>query len=193
VVDHPQSSTLGLLLWPGSSLLPAMPHLPPAHHERSKHDSPNEKRIRIAEPPKCPGFEFKALQVNDSSQSNQGTDHLVSQSPPLSRSLSRVPWATGYDPKSLIRWDSHCGTRLGPTHPVSGDGPTSQGYTYGPQLKMNPTKWGTMSPLLHPLIMCGPVGFRHLVALSICPGRRPGPLYTRGLLNTDKYRPAQFS
>jgi hypothetical protein len=26
-----------------------------------------------------PGFEFKPRQVNDSSQSNQGTDHLVSQ------------------------------------------------------------------------------------------------------------------
>jgi hypothetical protein len=31
---------------------------------------------------KCPGFEFKHSQVNDSSQSNQGTDNLVSQSPP---------------------------------------------------------------------------------------------------------------
>jgi hypothetical protein len=30
----------------------------------------------------CPGFEIKPRQVNDSSQSNQGTDHLVSQSPP---------------------------------------------------------------------------------------------------------------
>jgi hypothetical protein len=29
-----------------------------------------------------PGFEFKPHQVKDSSQSNQGTDHLVSQSPP---------------------------------------------------------------------------------------------------------------
>jgi hypothetical protein len=28
----------------------------------------------------CPGFEFKPCQVNDSSQSNQETDHLVSQS-----------------------------------------------------------------------------------------------------------------
>jgi hypothetical protein len=27
-----------------------------------------------------PRFEFKPRQVNDSSQSNQGTDHLVSQS-----------------------------------------------------------------------------------------------------------------
>jgi hypothetical protein len=29
-----------------------------------------------------PGFEFKPRQVNDSSQSNQGIDDLVSQSPP---------------------------------------------------------------------------------------------------------------
>jgi hypothetical protein len=27
---------------------------------------------------KCPGFKFKPRQVNDSSQSNQGTDYLVS-------------------------------------------------------------------------------------------------------------------
>jgi hypothetical protein len=36
----------------------------------------------IVEPEKCPGCEFKPRHVNDSSQSNQGTDHLVSQSPP---------------------------------------------------------------------------------------------------------------
>jgi hypothetical protein len=30
---------------------------------------------------KHPGFKFKPRQVNDSSQSNQETDHLVSQSP----------------------------------------------------------------------------------------------------------------
>jgi hypothetical protein len=44
--DHPQSSALGLLLLPRSSLLHAIPHLPPAHHETSKHDSPNERRIK---------------------------------------------------------------------------------------------------------------------------------------------------
>jgi hypothetical protein len=26
--------------------LHAMPHLPPAHHETSKHDSPNETKIK---------------------------------------------------------------------------------------------------------------------------------------------------
>jgi hypothetical protein len=38
----------------------------------------NETRIKVKQP-KCPGFKFKPLQVNDSSQLNQGTDHLVSQ------------------------------------------------------------------------------------------------------------------
>jgi hypothetical protein len=37
-------------------------------------------KIKVVELPKCPGFEFKPRQVNDSSQSNQGTHHLVSQS-----------------------------------------------------------------------------------------------------------------
>jgi hypothetical protein len=44
--DHPQSSALGLLLLPRSSSLHTMPHLPPAHHETSKHDSPNETKIQ---------------------------------------------------------------------------------------------------------------------------------------------------
>jgi hypothetical protein len=42
--DHPRSSTPGLLLLPRTSSLHAMPHLPPAHHETSKHDSSNEQR-----------------------------------------------------------------------------------------------------------------------------------------------------
>jgi hypothetical protein len=74
--NHPQSSTPGLLLLTWSSSLHAMPHLPPPHHETSKHDSPNETKIK--EKQNCLGFEFKHRQVNDSSQSNQGTDHLVS-------------------------------------------------------------------------------------------------------------------
>jgi hypothetical protein len=35
-----------------------MPHLPPAHHETSRHDSPNEQKIK-AKQPNHPGFEFK--------------------------------------------------------------------------------------------------------------------------------------
>jgi hypothetical protein len=58
-----------------------MPHLPPTHHETSKHDSPNKPKIKKIKWNR-PGFEFKPRQVNDSSQSNQGTYHLVSQSPP---------------------------------------------------------------------------------------------------------------
>jgi hypothetical protein len=36
-------------------------------------------KIKVVEPLKCPGFKFKPHQVNDLSQSNQETDHLVSQ------------------------------------------------------------------------------------------------------------------
>jgi hypothetical protein len=44
--EHPRSSALGLLLLPWSSSLHAMAHLPPAHHETSKHDSPNKTKIK---------------------------------------------------------------------------------------------------------------------------------------------------
>jgi hypothetical protein len=40
--DHLRSSAPGLLLLLWFSLLHAMPHLPPAHHETSKHDSPTK-------------------------------------------------------------------------------------------------------------------------------------------------------
>jgi hypothetical protein len=43
---HPRSSAPGLLLLPQSSSMHAMPHLPPTHHETSKHDSPNETKIK---------------------------------------------------------------------------------------------------------------------------------------------------
>jgi hypothetical protein len=71
--------------------------------------------------------------------------------------------------------------------------PASKGCTYDPQLKMNQTGWRTTSPLLHPLIMCGLAGFRHLAALSIHPGRRPELLYARGLLDTTKYCSSRVS
>jgi hypothetical protein len=44
--NHPRSSALGLLLLPWSSSLHVMPHLPPAHHETSKRDSPNETKVK---------------------------------------------------------------------------------------------------------------------------------------------------
>jgi hypothetical protein len=42
VLDHAQSSVTGLLLLSRSLSLPTMLHLPPAHHEISKHDSPHK-------------------------------------------------------------------------------------------------------------------------------------------------------
>jgi hypothetical protein len=53
-----------------------MPQLPHAHHETSRHDSPNKTKVKEKTKQNYPGFEFKPHQVNDSSQSNQGTDHL---------------------------------------------------------------------------------------------------------------------
>jgi hypothetical protein len=44
--DHPWSSAPGLLLLTWSSSLHVMPHLPPVHHETSKHDSPNETKVK---------------------------------------------------------------------------------------------------------------------------------------------------
>jgi hypothetical protein len=44
--DHPRSSASGLILLPLSSSLHVMLHLPPAHHKTSKHDSPNETKIK---------------------------------------------------------------------------------------------------------------------------------------------------
>jgi hypothetical protein len=77
MLGHLQSSAPSVLLLPRSSSLPTMSHLSPTHHKTSKHDSPHE-HIGVKQL-KYPGFEFKPWQVNDSSQSNQGTDHLVSQ------------------------------------------------------------------------------------------------------------------
>jgi hypothetical protein len=42
--DHPRSSAPGLLLLPRFLSLLTMPHLPPAHNETSKRDSPNKQR-----------------------------------------------------------------------------------------------------------------------------------------------------
>jgi hypothetical protein len=80
VLDHPHSSAPGLLLLLWSSSLPAMLLLPHAHQETSKYVSPHEIRIKV-KLQKYSGFKFKHRHVNDSSQSNQYTDNLVSQSP----------------------------------------------------------------------------------------------------------------
>jgi hypothetical protein len=44
--DHPRLFAPGLLLLPRSSSLYAMPHLPHAHHEASKHDYTNETKVK---------------------------------------------------------------------------------------------------------------------------------------------------
>jgi hypothetical protein len=44
--NHPRFSASGLLLLSRSSSLHVMPHLSPAHYETSKHDSPNETKVK---------------------------------------------------------------------------------------------------------------------------------------------------
>jgi hypothetical protein len=61
------------------------------------------KMIKI-KPPKSPGFEFKTWQVNDSSQSKQDTDYIVSQSFPWS-----VHWqqkAQSFNFESKTQWST---------------------------------------------------------------------------------------
>jgi hypothetical protein len=58
-----------------------------ARHAAPDTCTPRDKKTRFSKQNKdkrktkqnYPGFEFKHRQINDSSQSNQGTDHLVSQ------------------------------------------------------------------------------------------------------------------
>jgi hypothetical protein len=71
-----------------------MLHLPPAHHETSKRNSPHDTKIKVKQL-KCPRFKFKPQQVNDSSQSNQGTHHLVSH-PPWLVARAALARAVGY-------------------------------------------------------------------------------------------------
>jgi hypothetical protein len=51
-----------------------MQNLPPAHHETSKCDSPNETKIKEKQNETIPNLNSNLTQVNDSSQSKQGTD-----------------------------------------------------------------------------------------------------------------------
>jgi hypothetical protein len=56
-----------------------MSHLPPAHRETSKRDSPNELKVKKKQKQKLSRIRIQTLPVNDSSHSNQVTVHLVSQ------------------------------------------------------------------------------------------------------------------
>jgi hypothetical protein len=51
-----------------------MPQLPPTHYETSKHESPTKTKIKEKQNETIPDSNSNLFQVNDSSQSNQGTD-----------------------------------------------------------------------------------------------------------------------
>jgi hypothetical protein len=57
--EHPRPSSPGLLLLSRSSSLHAMPHLPPAHLKTSKHDSPNETKIKVKQNKTIPDLNSK--------------------------------------------------------------------------------------------------------------------------------------
>jgi hypothetical protein len=62
-----------------------MPHLPPAHHETSKHDSPNETKIKEKQNETIPDSNSNLAKSIDNKIKKfevQIQDHLVSQSPP---------------------------------------------------------------------------------------------------------------
>jgi hypothetical protein len=111
----------------------------------------------------------------------------------VSGSLPLVPWATRYGPKFRIRWASHSGTRLGPTHPLPGDGPTYKGCTYRTPTKDEPDKMANhvATPPSSDYVRAS--RFQHLEALSIHLKRKPRPLYTKGLLDLAKYHPTRVS
>jgi hypothetical protein len=62
-----------------------MPHLPPAHHETSKHDSSNETKIKEKQNETIPDSNSNLAKSIDNKIKKfevQIQDHLVSQSPP---------------------------------------------------------------------------------------------------------------
>jgi hypothetical protein len=85
-----------------------MPHLPPAHHETSKHDSAHETKIKVKQL-KCPEIKFRPRQVNDSSQSGAMRNfNKVEFSDAISGKFTRLRFSDINNPRLrfLHRWMS---------------------------------------------------------------------------------------
>jgi hypothetical protein len=82
-----------------------MLHLPPAHYETSKHNSPNETKDKRKIKQNYPRFEFKLRQVNDSSQSNQETDHSISKKKYIVKKLP-TPCQSQSSPAQVGGWSA---------------------------------------------------------------------------------------
>jgi hypothetical protein len=63
---------------PRSLSLHALPHLPPAHHETSKRDSPNEPWVKGKATKRIPDSNSNLVKSMTHHTSNQDTDYLVS-------------------------------------------------------------------------------------------------------------------
>jgi hypothetical protein len=108
VIDHLRSFAACLLLLHRSSSLPVMSHLSHTHHETSKCDFPH--KIHSSRITEMSQIQIQKWHINDSSQLNQGTDHLVSQSlhwwvhwkqkTQSSNFESKTPWNTSRRPKA---------------------------------------------------------------------------------------------
>jgi hypothetical protein len=75
-----RSSAPGLLILPRSSSLHTAPSTCTPRDKQTRFSKRNKGKRKIKQ--NYPGFKFKPRRVNDLSQSNQVTDHLISQSPP---------------------------------------------------------------------------------------------------------------
>jgi hypothetical protein len=105
VLDYTWSSASGLLLLLWSSLLPAMLHLPPIHHETSKHDSLHKSKDK-GKTSKMYWIRIQTSAYQWLITSNKGTDHLISHfmsSPPSSTDLHTTSQATlQWPPKATL-------------------------------------------------------------------------------------------
>jgi hypothetical protein len=84
------------------------------HTLRQANTILHTNKIKVVEPSKCPGFKFKPHQVNDSLQSNQGTDHLVSHIIHFSSGNRRTPSSPLHPSLSYTLKPSLCTTSSGP-------------------------------------------------------------------------------
>jgi hypothetical protein len=89
VPNHLRSSAPSLLLLPRSVSLPTMSHLPPTHHEISKHVSPNRiTQFGVS----STEMHWSQIQTKSNqlliTQINQGTNHLVSHGGTVSKGVA---------------------------------------------------------------------------------------------------------
>jgi hypothetical protein len=104
--DHLRYSAPGLLLLPRSSSLHIMPHLPSAHHETSKRDSPNETKVKEKQNKTIPDSNSNfAKSMTHHNQTNELTTWFLKLVPTNEEYVQgTVDWLV----KDAEAWDSLC-------------------------------------------------------------------------------------